>query len=151
VKPLTKKILESGLIPRTAAEMLEKWGQLEEGASNLVGKKVLTEESLSKFVDQIDALVDDHSVKETRLEIRVRAIHELWSGGPGYFSAAEDELGRLIINPRYLIKAGAYIYKWEDALSSDPKEATYRVMMVEDIYIKDTVCITQITVEKLGD
>ncbi len=38
MKDLTRKVLESGLINKHTAVLMEKWGYLEPGASDMVGK-----------------------------------------------------------------------------------------------------------------
>lgn len=143
MKPLTRKILESGLITKAVAEMMEQWGHLDGGASDLVGRKKLTEDTLQRFVDQIEALVDDHSFKEVSLEVPISRFHELYSRDVGFFSAAEDRLGRLVVHFRYHLIPGSILYK------EDKVTPSHRIMSIETVYVSDLSYFNLLTVESL--
>jgi hypothetical protein len=101
MKELVKRILESGLVEKHAALLLEKWGQLEPGASDLVGRVKVTQEGLSKFAEEIESLVslDASTIKETRLEVQVlRPPFKAFSPSVGEFLAYEDKMGNLIVD-----------------------------------------------------
>jgi len=74
MKPIVQKILESGLVNKHTALLMEKWGTLDRGASELVGKEDLREASestLMKFVEELDSLIEEEyrNNHETRLSI----------------------------------------------------------------------------------
>lgn len=76
MKPIVQKIIESGLVDRHAVQLMEKWGQIDRGASELVGTKDLraaTETSLTQFAEEIEDLIDRdrEELRETRLAIQV--------------------------------------------------------------------------------
>jgi len=76
MKKIVEKILESGLVDKHTALLLEKWGQLERGASDVVGKNDLrkaSEDALIKFAEEIDDLIEEtkQELRETRLQIEV--------------------------------------------------------------------------------
>jgi hypothetical protein len=76
MKPIVKKIIESGLVDRHAVQLMEKWGQVDRGASDLVGRQDLraaTETSLTKFAEEVEGLIeqDREEVRETKLAIQV--------------------------------------------------------------------------------
>lgn len=78
MKQLTKKILEAGLVEANTVHLMEKWGQVERGSSELVGSKDLraaTENTLTKFAEEIEALIEKEreELRESRLAFQVGA------------------------------------------------------------------------------
>jgi hypothetical protein len=74
MKPLTEKILKSGLVDKHMAQMLEKWGNLPEGASELIPDsnpfKDATKEQLIKFGEEIgDEVEKARILKESQLDL----------------------------------------------------------------------------------
>jgi hypothetical protein len=63
--PLTKKLIEAGIIRKHAVQLLERWGTLPHGTSEDAleddqAEPVLkTEESLTAFTDEIDKILAD--------------------------------------------------------------------------------------------
>lgn len=78
MKELTKKILEAGLVDRTTAKLLEKWGQLEEGATDLVGRHELTKRTLEDFIEDIELLLQPEAIekKETQLDPLIAEVYD---------------------------------------------------------------------------
>jgi len=163
MKELTKKILEAGLVDKTVAQLLERWHLLTPEEAALAQKPVAVVEALEKFVENLEELVEaardgeettDKPMRETRLDIEVVALHELWTGGCGYFTAAEDNMGRLLVHYRYGFKPGSLLYRDEDASVAAPyggASPLYRVLQVETMYEKDRKHYTQLTVDKLDE
>ena len=76
MKPIVEKMLKSGLVSKHTAMLMEKWGTLDRGASELVGQDDLrkaSEETLLQFAEELDTLVEEErrSIHETRLTIEV--------------------------------------------------------------------------------
>jgi hypothetical protein len=73
LKPLVKKVLESGLVDKNMAELMEKWGNLPEGAASLVkddSLKNATKDQLMKLAEEIGTEVDkERTLKETQLDL----------------------------------------------------------------------------------
>jgi hypothetical protein len=73
MKPLIEKVLKSGLIDKHMAQMLEKWGNLPDGASDLVNDDALkdaTREQLTKLGEELGDEVDKlRTLKETQFDI----------------------------------------------------------------------------------
>lgn len=73
MKPLTEKVLKSGLVDKHMAEMLEKWGNLPEGAADLVNDNALkdaTREQLTKLGEELGDEVDKlRTLRETQLDL----------------------------------------------------------------------------------
>lgn len=76
LKPVQKKILSSGLIDRSMAELMEKWGNLPSGSASLVPKddafKNATREFLYKFSEDLAGEVEkEHVLRETYLDLKM--------------------------------------------------------------------------------
>lgn len=73
MKPIVEKVLKSGIIDKGMAEILEKWGNLPDGASGLVEGNTLanaTRDHLEKIATEFgDAVADLHLVRETQLDL----------------------------------------------------------------------------------
>jgi hypothetical protein len=77
LKPVQKKVLESGLIDKAMAELMEKWGNLPPGSAELVNENALkdaTQETLTKLADDLATEVEkEHVLRETYLDLeRIR-------------------------------------------------------------------------------
>jgi len=76
MKPIVEKILKAGLVDKHTTQLMEKWGQIDRGASDLVGAddlKKASEESLTQFAEEVEMLIekDREELRETRLAIQV--------------------------------------------------------------------------------
>lgn len=75
MKPVVKKVLESGLVSKHTAKLMEKWGSLDRGASSLVDSEVVqkTEQALADFAEELDELVsrEREKIQETKLCINI--------------------------------------------------------------------------------
>lgn len=73
MKVLTEKILKSGLIDKHTAALMEKYGILEEGATDRVNEHALehaTREQLIKLADELsDAADESDALRETALDL----------------------------------------------------------------------------------
>jgi hypothetical protein len=143
MKELTRKILESGLVEKHAVLLMEKWGQLDPGAADLVGRKQVTVESLSKFVEEIDQLVSLDAAgdtKETRLEVYTSSKVSLRKQGVvGCFEAAIDDMGHLLVDPSVNLIPG-------DILVREADGVMHQVLEVTRIYQNDQLVTQQVSV-----
>lgn len=82
MKELTKKILESGLVDKTTAKLLEKWGQLDEGSTDLVGRHELTKKTLEDFIEDIELLLQPEAIEkhETQLDPLISEVYDPTKG-----------------------------------------------------------------------
>lgn len=141
--PLVKKILESGLVEKHAAALLERWGSLEPGSVDLVGKKKLTEENLQKFVEDIEGLVSpDVPMKETRLDNRGTSPIYV-TAGDYKFPATVDEMGRLLVMASVVTARGLMNRGDEIEIQG---LGVWIVENTEPIYIGDDLAQYQVTV-----
>ncbi len=111
MKPASEKILKSGIIDRGFAQLLEKWGNLPEGASELTKSNELhnaTKEHLTKFAEELaEAVANEHVLRETSLDLEhlkfpvvVAVCSKIEVGvGPDWgvneIPGMEDRMGRL--------------------------------------------------------
>lgn len=75
MKELTKKVLESGLIDKPTATLMERWGQLDPGASDLTDEHKLTgalerskderfiRQTLEDFVEELELLIQPEALE----------------------------------------------------------------------------------------
>lgn len=76
MKPITKKVIESGLVHKHTVMLMQRWGYLEPEAASIHGiMQTDLKEGFSKFVEELDELLaeeDDGDIKETKLSITLR-------------------------------------------------------------------------------
>ena len=87
LKPIVQKVLESGLVDKGAAELMELWGYLPHGASESVNEDALknaTQEKLSSMAKELaNAVETEHHLRETYLDLeRLRWPATVFIGFP---------------------------------------------------------------------
>lgn len=142
MKPLVKKILESGLVDKHSALMFEKWGQLEPGSADMVGKKEITEKTLEAFAEDIEALMESEAdqVRETRLEVHVLPPQEYFCPELGTFPAVRDNMGNLIVSPDLNIQRGHKVTEGKEMWDLGSAE----VLDIELLYLDDKIVAKQV-------
>lgn len=64
MKELTKLVLESGLVNKSTAVLMERWGQLEPGSVELIDKrKLVAERFLQDFVEDLELLLQPEALE----------------------------------------------------------------------------------------
>lgn len=155
---LTKKILESGLVDEATARMMEKWGVLPEGSSDLVQQQTLkdaTRSQLMKFAEDIgDEVEKHHRLKETMLDlktIRWPATVSVWAethrvSGEHPIHAVIDYMGR------YYFRPGDVDLSWfvpGRRIVRGPGIGTHETIMeVTELFVGDDVAAIQVTARK---
>lgn len=105
VSELTKTMLESGLVDKGMAKLMEKWGYLPDGATQYIGDAKFQEATRAALADHIEEVVEKtRDLRETKLdldrmkwpiEVEIRGPKAMadkafiWSG-----TALVDALGR---------------------------------------------------------
>lgn len=73
MKPITQKVLDSGLIDKGVAQMMEAWGFLPNGTAEKMDEEALrakTTEEMKKAVEEVaDILEREHVLRETYLDL----------------------------------------------------------------------------------
>jgi len=146
MKPLVRKILEAGIIDKHVTLMFERWGQLDKGSEDLIGKKNVSHQTMAEFADEIETLLEtDLEMKETRLEVPVtKPPIELFCPTTLHFSAVEDVMGKYIVSPKVILHRGSRV--WPDDATMGGSHWT--VLEVEPLYQGDDLIAYQVTVEK---
>lgn len=82
MKELTKKILEAGLVDKATAALMERWGQLDHDAVDLIGCQELTKKTLEDFIEDIEILLQPESIerKEVQLDPLVAEVFDPTKG-----------------------------------------------------------------------
>lgn len=117
MKPLTEKILKSGLVDRHMVEMLEKWGNLPAGSAEIVNDGALkdaTREQLTKLGEEIGDEVDKlRTLKETQLDIdKLR-----WPAMVNQIVAADGTALALHV-PAVIDRMGRLYFRFQDVKES---------------------------------
>lgn len=106
MKPIVKKVLESGLVDKHYAQLMEQWGYLPEGSTELVKPEALrgaTKDQLLKLAEDIGNEVDkERTLKETQLDLdkirwptEVSVYDDKGTGLAWKVPAVIDRMGRL--------------------------------------------------------
>lgn len=155
MKPLTRKLIESGLLDKHTIAMMQRWGQWDSGtignavmeSSNpaAVSLKEMTEEGLEEFAEELSELLEQRSeIHETRLEMQVKEktlIHDhLGKSQEGYFDLA----GNLIIPVplRLRVHRGSRLRA---------NTQTYQVLDMDPVYQNDEMVALQVTVTEQSE
>lgn len=118
MKPIVEKILKSGLVDKHTAALMEKWGALEAGSVEMVGKEDLreaSEETFKQFVEDIDTLIeaDRTEMLETRLAIdltnQFRAFIEYPNGTRVDVVLFKDPTGDYLVAPGVSVDYGLVV------------------------------------------
>ncbi len=153
MKPLTKKILESGIIEKNILKMFERWGTLDKESVDLVGTTSVLDEGVADFIEALDAILDENAEKkETRLEITVRPpillfCPQIQNPKLATFAAHEDELGRFIVAPNIKLFRGAMVTP-DEIGKIIPRPRWWKVLEIEPLHRGEKLVAHQVTVEK---
>lgn len=172
---LTTKILESGLVDEATAKLMERWGYLPEGASDLARKNYLsnaTREQLIAFAERIGDEADKvRRLKETMLDLnqlrwhvdvevrgRPKGSAELTDKATIFIAALPaviDRLGRYYFRPQDLPK-GVLIpgYLIDREVASDGKTLKRRqetILEVSELFVGDELAAVQVTTQFLKE
>lgn len=157
MKDLSKRILESGLVDETTALMMEKWGVLEEGASDLTKKEELknaTREQLMKFADEVaDKVDEDRRLRETMLDLNQLRWHvpvKLAAKDIGLFhvdpiSALVDRMGRYYFRPQDVDRA--WLVPGHLIVGQGMAGKDVVMLEVTDLFIGDQVAAIQVSTQ----
>lgn len=153
MKPVTKKILEAGLLDKHTVAMFERWKTIdhdnyEKGTSSTSvqayeQKKFETREQLEKFAEEIGELLEakDSVTFETALDLPLVERHFFYDyKTKARFTGYIDKLSRLVIPPAIKVIRGQFLMD----LSTSVK---YQVLEVEDLHKNDQLQARLVTGE----
>lgn len=152
---LTKKILESGLVDQSTAELMEKWGYLPDGSAELAAGKAEAlmratvekdvKETLTKLAERIGQEVDSlRRTRETMLDLN----HLKWPVLVGVWNLKNGDDSRVFRVHGLMDRLGRYYFHPKDVW----KEAFvpgFVLMRGADDSIKET--ILEVTELFVGD
>lgn len=89
MKELTKLVLESGLIDKSTATLMERWGQLDPGSIDLIDQQKITKEltkalsgderfirdTLENFVEELELLLQPEAIERGIIRLDRPAAH----------------------------------------------------------------------------
>lgn len=112
MKPLVEKVLRSGIVDRGMVELLEKWGNLPEGSSELLKSETLknaTKDHLQKFAEELaEEVATAHALKETNLDLdRLR-----WPVEVTILDAKQKVLAKSVA--AVIDRMGRYFFRFQD-------------------------------------
>jgi hypothetical protein len=171
---LTKKILESGLVDEATASLMERWGLLDEGSSDMAKQAMLKNrgrEQLMKFADSIEEELEKaRKLRETNLDLNqlkwpveifaIRAVAnpdhpELGPNGTQFLAggihAVIDRLGRYYFRPQEVqakwLVPGFII---EREVAPDGRKKLLKgetILEVSELYVGDQVAAIQVSTQ----
>jgi len=103
MKELVKKILESGLVDKHTALLMEKWKSVDDGAASMVSRREVSEISLEQFAEELAVLIEKErtSFQETKLSLTMGdPVLVAWVQFPhSRIVVFRDELGNFVFPP----------------------------------------------------
>jgi hypothetical protein len=146
MKPLTEKMIASGIIDVHVLRLLESWGQLDVGASDKAGD--LAKLALADFAEDIEKLLEDaNEVRETRLEVDAKREVVVMLPGNASLKGYLDTMDRLVLlvsrNMANLTRGVRVRVSTEDPMTWDTKT----VLDIDLIFNQDRVIALLVTVD----
>lgn len=172
MKTITEKILRSGLIDKNVVKLLEKWGNLPEGASELADNQELrdaTREQLESFASELaEQVSDEHVLRETNLDLNHLKFPTMvdvlprTSSRPGpdesgvlQIMGMEDRMGRLYFRsqevsktwfvPGFILSKVGFVKELNRRV-----ERFFRILEVTTLFVGDDEIALQISVEEIS-
>lgn len=173
MKAIVEKVLKSGIVDRGMVEMLEKWGNLPEGSTELLKNETLknaTRESLNKFAEELaDEIATAHILRETNLDLdKLKWPTEvtIWGQGAGawehlvgpehtvyHIPAMADRMGRLYfrfqdIDEAWFVPGYKLSRKVFDKTKELTIEETETILQADPLFVNDEKVAYQVTTTK---
>lgn len=156
---LVEKVLESGLIDKSAAELLERMGLLDEGASEKVDENKLKGATRLKLIEITESLAveveREHKIKETYLDLeRLRwpvTITSIFNGSDcitGSFTGVIDRQGRYYFRVQDA-KAEWFVPGYTLHREGQPSTKFETILESQMLYLEENPVALQVTT-KIG-
>lgn len=150
MKPVTKKILESGLLDKHTIAMLDRWGAsiVRHGSDEhpvTEGQKIETKEQLEQFVEELEELLDkeEEVMRETPLDWPASGKptgYQIKGNPQGLFIGCLDSMGRLVVNPMTRFKRGL-------AIINRVTDQEFKILEIDFFYQGEKVIAQLLTLE----
>ncbi len=155
MKPISKKIIEAGLVPKHTLMLMQKWGYMDPESKDADQQIVQLDikDTFSKFVDELDELLEaknEEDIKEISFSITLRnPFRILWLAekNGNYFThsnpiiAFRDEMDRIILPASESPSVGNYFSRLSD-------EHWFEITSVTPLWADDTIVAYQIEAEQ---
>lgn len=102
MKPITKKVIEAGLVPKHTILLMQRWGYLEPEASDIPTMQADLKEGFIQFVEDLEELIEEEAekdIQETKFSITLRdpfLVYWIGDAKPRSVIVFKDESGHLI-------------------------------------------------------
>lgn len=158
MKPIVQKVLESGLVDKATAQLMEQWGYLPDGAADKVDEDKLknaTQETLTKLANDLATEVEkEHALRETYLDLeRIRwpaAIDAISKPMPGQNEVIASNLISVVD------RMGRYYFRLQDVdkewfvpgyfLKRNGDDE--KILQAQVLYVGDQGVCMQVTTDK---
>jgi hypothetical protein len=154
VKELTQKILEAGLVDEATAKLMERWGNLPEGAAELVKTERLkdaTRAELLNFGEELgDALDKERRLRETMLDMNQLRwptqvmIYKDGQERARHVTCVIDRMGRYYFRPQD-VKKEWFVPGYELRRIENDLMKLEVMLDVTELYVGDQVAAIQVS------
>lgn len=166
MKPVVEKVLKSGIVDRGMVELLEKWGNLPEGASELLKNETLkdaTKEQLTRFAEDLaEEVAKEHILRETDLDLdRLKwpttvTILPKFEANPGpeqgvyHIPAMVDRMGRIYfrvqdVDETWFVPGYRITRKVFDKETKSATEYHEKILEVQPLFLGESKIAVQVT------
>lgn len=148
-KTLDDALLESGIVDRHMAQMMERWGVLTTGSADKVDTaRVETRDQLRRFAEELVPILGkaEGAYRETRLDLGPPKPFLIVFTGTAISAAQEDAMDRLICDTSFDAPPGRLI-----VLKKGEEQQSRMVEAVERLYQDDKLVAFQVTVSVPAD
>jgi hypothetical protein len=159
MKPIIEKVLESGLVDKGTAQLMELWGYLPDGASDKVNEDKLknaTQETLTKLANELATEVEkEHALRETYLDLErlkwpVSDIAITKDGGSGTFDIIAEKLVAVVD------RMGRYFFRIQDVKEEwfvpgytlSRRSGPEKILQAQVLYVGEQGVCLQVTTDK---
>lgn len=162
MKPISKKVVEAGLVSKHTLLLMKRWGYMdpeqelpEDGESTSMAQRVHSEikVSFTKFVDDLDQLLEEketEDIKETKFSItltdpfQIIRLYEKYGNYEEFGSPIiifRDETGRMVFPPSEMPGLG-------DMFEMMDSKDWYEITEVAPLWSGNTIVAYQVEAEK---
>jgi hypothetical protein len=158
MKPISKKVIEAGLVPKHTLLLMQRWGYMDPETDDIDQDPILQtvhsdlKEGFAKFVDELDELLEakqEEDIKETSFSLllknpfRIMWLSEKYGNYSTYGDPVvvfKDDLDRLVFPASEECHVGRMFSRMTD-------ESWFEITEVTPLWADDTLAAYQVEVE----
>lgn len=158
MKPIVEKVLESGLVDRATAQLMEQWGYLPDGSADKVKEDALkgaTQATLRDLANNLAVEVEkEHALRETYLDLeRIRWPADVVGITIGSGEVEVALAGKL---PAVMDRMGRYYFRIQDVKEEwfvpgyilHREKAEEKILQSQVLYIGEQGVCIQVTTDR---